>query len=71
MGKVLGEKAGSGREKKTGESGSFKNPKNFTEKEILAVTAAIMSYEGIKVGEVKIPEKWKSYARIHAMRWLE
>ncbi len=71
MGKVLGEKA-SNVGSKIGESRSFEsNPSALTEREILAIAAAIASYEGVKVGEVRVPEKWKSYARIHAMRWVE
>ena len=71
MGKVLGEKA-SNVGGKIGESRSFEsNTSALTEREILAIAAAIASYEGVKVGEVRVPEKWKSYARIHAMRWVE
>ncbi|WP_202318716.1 OadG family protein [Archaeoglobus neptunius] len=62
MGRFFGKKATSE------ESDNFSS---LTDLEVLAVTAAILQYEGTSVVEVHGPENWKRLAKIYAGRWLE
>jgi len=43
----------------------------FSEKELLAIAAAVAMHEDAYIAETSVPEKWKDYARIYAMRWSE
>jgi len=41
----------------------------FSREEIMAIAAAIVQHESVRLPEVKTPEDWKKFARSYAVGW--
>ena len=68
---VMGKLAGKETREKIELKATFNSDSGFSDKEIFAITAAIMRHEGVQVVDVKVPKNWKNAGRFYAMRWGE